>query len=112
MANGSTEAERIARTESLFREVNERIAEGAERFEADEAEFICECADAGCTTRVEATLAEYEDVRADGATFLVAPGHEDERVEAVVGQENRHAVVEKQHPEVEPLVRARDPRAA
>lgn len=106
------EPERIARTESVFREVNERIAEGAERFQADEAEFVCECADAGCTTRVEATLAEYESVRADGATFLLAPGHQDPRVEAVVAVGPDHAIVQKNDPQVEPLVRAMNPRAA
>ena len=41
----ATEEVRIATTESLFRSVNERIAESAERFEADEAEFVCECDD-------------------------------------------------------------------
>ena len=107
-----TEAERIARTESIFREVNERIAEGAARFEADEAEFVCECDDAGCTTRVEATLPEYECVRADGATFLLAPGHHDTRVETVVELEREHAVVRKLHPQVERLVRAMNPRTA
>jgi hypothetical protein len=112
VAGGGTEAKRIAHVESLFREVNERIAEGAERFQADEAEFVCECADAHCTTRVEATLTEYEEVRADGATFLLVPGHEDERVEAVIELADGHAVVEKRHPQVVPIVRARDPRAA
>jgi hypothetical protein len=107
-----TEAKRIARTESIFREVNERIAEGAALFEADEAEFVCECDDGSCTTRVEATLPEYEDVRADGATFLLAPGHHDARVETVVAMEREHAVVQKRHPQVEPLVRALNPRAA
>jgi hypothetical protein len=106
------EAEKIARTESLFREVNERIAETAERFDSDETEFVCECADPSCTERVDATLDRYESVRADGATFLLAPGHEDERVEGVVATDSETAVVEKRHPVVEPLVRARDPRAA
>ena len=62
----SNEGEKIARTESLFREVNERIAESAERFEADETKFVCECADPTCTQRVEATLDEYERVRETG----------------------------------------------
>jgi hypothetical protein len=57
--------ERMARTESLFRDVNERIAESAERFEAPSTEFVCECSDQNCTERVEATLDEYEHVRAD-----------------------------------------------
>lgn len=110
--NHGQELERIARTESLFREVNERIAESAERFEADEAEFVCECGDPGCTTRVGATLEEYEDVRENGATFLLANGHADARVEAVVEDDERHAVVRKTHPKVVPLVLALNPRAA
>jgi hypothetical protein len=106
------ELERIARTESLFREVNERIAESARRLDADDAEFVCECGDSTCTDRVSATLDEYERIRADGATFLLVPGHEDSRVEAVVEREDEHAVVEKTHPQVAPLVAALDPRAA
>ncbi len=108
----SVELERIARTEALFREVNERIAESAERLNADDAEFVCECADSNCTMRVEATLDQYEQVRRDGATFLLVPGHEDRRVEAVVEREAEHAVVEKTHPGVVPLVLSLDPRAA
>jgi hypothetical protein len=108
----STEAEKIARNEALFREVNERIAETAERFDAEETRFVCECADPACTERVEAKLEEYERVRADGATFLLVPGHEDARVESVIERENGYAVVEKQHPVVTPLARQLDPRAA
>lgn len=106
------EAEKIARTESLFREVNERIAETAERFDARETKFVCECADPSCTHRVDATLEQYEEVREDGASFLLVPGHEDERVESVVRRRDGHAVVEKRHPRVRPLVLALDPRAA
>lgn len=105
-----SEGEKIARTESLFREVNERIAESAERFEAKVMEFVCECADPTCTARVAVTLKEYERIRADGATFLLAPGHQDPRVEAVVQDDGERAIVEKGHPAVEPVVRALDPR--
>jgi hypothetical protein len=108
----SMEAEKIARNEALFREVNERIAETAERFDAEETRFVCECADPACTKRVDATLEEYERVRADGATFLLVPGHEDARVESVIERESGYAVVEKQHPVVTPLARLLDPRAA
>ena len=108
----TNEIEKIARTEALFREVNERIAETAERFEATETNFVCECADPTCTHRVGATLEQYERVREEGDTFLLVPGHEDERVEAVVKASNDHAVVEKQHPVARQLVLALDPRAA
>ncbi len=104
------EAERIARTESLFREVNERIAESAERFEADEAEFVCECDDPTCTTRVPHSLAAYEEVRADGTTFLLRPGHDNETVEHVVEEGEHHIVVEKTDPVVAPLVAKLNPR--
>ena len=39
----NAELVRHATTESIFRNVNERIAESAQRFDADEAEFVCEC---------------------------------------------------------------------
>ena len=103
---------RMARTESLFRDVNERIAESAERFDAPSTEFVCECADQACTDRVEATLEEYEDVRADGARFLLCPGHEDTRVERVVAHRaQRHAVVEKFNAAVVQTVRRLNPRS-
>ena len=106
------EAEKIARTESLFREVNERIAETAGRLDATETRFVCECADTSCTHRVDAPLAEYERVRGDGATFLLAHGHEDRRVEAVVARRDEHEVVEKKHPLVVRIAHALNPRAA
>ena len=58
--------ERIAKTESLFRSVNERIAEATERFDngdATDAEFLCECGDPACSERLEVPLDEYEQVR-------------------------------------------------
>lgn len=101
----------MAHTEALFREVNERIAETAWRLDLENAQFICECADSSCTTRVEATMDEYEGVREDADKFLLAPGHEDARVEAVVEREGDHAVVQKLHPLVRSLVVALDPRS-
>jgi hypothetical protein len=104
--------ERIARNEALFREVNERIAETAERFESDRAEFVCECADQDCTERVEATLAEYERTRADGTHFILQPGHEDPRVERVIERRGaRLLVVAKVNAAVARIVRRLDPRA-
>jgi hypothetical protein len=103
---------RIAHTEALFRDVNERIAESAERFHADEADFVCECADQACAERVAATLDEYEQVRAHGDRFLLVPGHEDERVERVVERPRpRLAIVKKVNAVVARTVRRLDPRA-
>ena len=103
---------RIARTESLFRNVNERIAESAQRTESDDAAFVCECHDADCTEQVEAPLGVYEDVRSDGTQFLLVPGHEDERVERVVAERPRYEIVRKVNRVVAAHVRRLDPRAA
>ena len=105
------ETSRIARTESLFRDVNERIAEAAGRFDASEAEFVCECADAECTDRIPAPLDDYERTRADGTRFLLVPGHEDTRVERVVRARRRYAVVEKFERSLAAAVRRLNPRA-
>jgi hypothetical protein len=100
-----------ARTEALFRDVNERIAESAERFDAESAEFVCECADPNCTHRVETTLEHYDEVRGEPTHFLLIPGHEDPDIERVVARHGRIAVVEKFEKIVARTVRQLDPRA-
>jgi hypothetical protein len=110
--NVSEQEVRIARTESLFRDVNERIAESAGRFDAERAEFVCECGDQACTERVDASLDEYEEVREDAARFLLRPGHEDTRIERVVERRGKRlAVVEKVNEVVVRTVRRLNPRA-
>lgn|ERR671922_2697232 len=86
---------RVARTESLFRDVNERIAEAAKKLGSDYAEFVCECADAECSDRFSAQLEEYDEVRADGRRFLVAQGHEEPEFERVVDRRTGHGIVRK-----------------
>jgi transcription initiation factor TFIID subunit TAF12 len=100
-----------ARNEALFREVNERIAETAERFDAQSTEFVCECADPNCAHRVEATLEEYEEVRSDATTFLLVPGHAHADIERLVKDRGRFHVVEKVHKAVRATVKRLDPRA-
>ena len=102
--------ERRATTEALFRDVNERIAESAQRFDADESEFVCECSDPHCTHRVSASLAEYEEVRGDPTTFLVVPGHEHGDIERVVSDRGRFRIVEKFQAAVRRTVVRLDPR--
>lgn len=102
--------ERRATTEALFRDVNERIAESAEQFDAVSTEFVCECSDPTCTHRVAASLVEYEQVRAEPTTFLVAPGHEQEDIEQVVSDRGRFRIVEKIEALVRRTVMRLDPR--
>lgn len=109
----STEKDvKAARTESLFRGVNERIAEIADRFGAEDASFVCECSDPDCTDRVRATLDEYEDVRSDGAQFLLVEEHADPAIERVTERNRRFALVEKVKPLVRRTVQHLNPRAA
>lgn len=68
---------RLAKNESLFRSVNERIEEAAASSGIDDHlfEFFCECSNTDCNLLVPMTLSEYEQVRADPTQFIVAPGH-------------------------------------
>jgi hypothetical protein len=102
--------EKMARTESAFREVNEAIAKTAERFDADEADFICECADPSCAHRITAELDDYEAVRGDAVRFLVAPGHDQPQIERIVDRTSDYSVVEKSGTTVRRIVRRLNPR--
>jgi hypothetical protein len=103
---------RVARTEALFRDVNERIAESAGRFGSDDAAFVCECDDASCTDRIATTIEAYEEARADGAQFMVADNHVNDDVERVVERTTDFTLVEKVKPLVRETVLGLDPRAA
>ncbi|MFL5926500.1 MAG: hypothetical protein ACJ77E_06145 [Gaiellaceae bacterium] len=102
----------MARTESAFREVNEAIATTASRFEADETDFVCECADPDCADRMTVDLDDYEEVRARPTRFLLAPGHCEPTVERVVERAETFDIVEKFAPAAAATARALDPRAA
>lgn len=92
-----TRRARAARNQSLFREVNERIAALSERY-ADELRpnsYICECLSTDCSATLELTHDEYERLREQGSRFFVLPGHEAPAVEDVVETTKRYVVVEK-----------------
>jgi len=104
--------ERLRLNEALFREVNERLREITAAFGRDEAQddFVCECADVGCTRRLQLDRAEYEAVRASGTQFVVAPGHEVAEIETLVSRNNRFAVVRKHDRVPAPLTDKTAPR--
>ena len=104
--------ERVARNEALFREVNEKIKKVNVAVEApSEADFLCECGDAGCTGPVSVTVGEYERVRRDPRHFLVISGHVLPDVERVIAGNDRFSVVEKTDPEAVAVVVEEDPRS-
>jgi hypothetical protein len=91
--------------------VNERVEELAARFGDDGAtDWVCECADTGCTERVQMTMLEYEWLREDANRFAVKPGHEVPEVEDVTEWRERYVVVAKRGVG-DVLVRQADPRA-
>jgi hypothetical protein len=106
---------RQASNESLFREVNERIASLGKKAEAwspdGTIEFLCECGEeGGCGRRVRVPLVVYERVRAQDDRFVVRPGHETPEIERAVEWTDDYVVVDK-IPEAESFV-ADDPRGA
>jgi Ni,Fe-hydrogenase III small subunit len=85
----------VIRTESLFREMNERLSRVYRASSGPEPEYICECGDAACTKGIVLTESEYGAVRGHPTRFAIASGHEIERIERVVGVHERFTVVEK-----------------
>jgi hypothetical protein len=111
-ANGAGEGalQKSARNQLIFREVNERIAElTVDWNDAGVSLFICECSDRECSKALEIKPAEYEQVRADGARFVVAPSHERSESDRVVERCARFLVIEKAGAAAE-AARASDPR--
>jgi hypothetical protein len=102
--------ERIARNETIFREVNERIEEVSANAPGEHVEFLCECGNRDCAEVVALARGEYEGLRADPVLFAVLPGHEIPEVEFVVAENERFLTVRKLTEEQE-IARDTDPRA-
>ncbi len=105
--------ERLARNETIFRDVNERIEQIASpdgRRDGHVYEFLCECSNLDCNFLLPLTVAEYEAVRAKPEQFLVAPGHELPEIETIVAHHSQYQVVIK-HGQAAELAREEDPRS-
>ena len=102
---------RGAKTQSLYREVNERVKSISEGFNSilPVSDWFCECADTACDERIELTPAKYEEVRAIGIRFVVAPGHVYPNIERTVEKADGYWVVEK-HGDAGELAAKFDPR--
>jgi hypothetical protein len=111
--NDSAAAEKAA-TESLFREVNERIhAVNAQRELLDLPEdLICECAKAECSEQVTLNTVEYRGLRVHPTWFVIAPSdaHFFPEVERVVAKNGHYWVVEK-HDQAARIAEQLDPRS-
>jgi len=103
--------ERLARNESLFRDLNEQVELVAKPLDSDAHlfAFFCECSNIDCTLSLPMPLAVYEEVRADPTTFVVAPGHELPEIEEVIRSTADYQIVRKEGAAAR-LVTEDDPR--
>ena len=85
----------MAQNQTLFREVNERIAEIAGSLSNERVDAVCECGDTSCAEILPITIASYNAVRAHGDRFVLVPGHEDRAIERVLERSEQWVVVEK-----------------
>lgn len=79
----------VRRTQLVFREVNNRIAEVTAGYREPGAAFLCECAREDRVEVIALDLGEYGELRADERLFLVASGHLVEGVDEVVEKRDR-----------------------
>ncbi len=89
-------AQRLARNEVRFRDINERLEGDLVALKIPGVqEFVCECGDSECAELVLLTLDEYEHVRRDPRWFAVVPGHVFPAVEKVLERHDRFELLEK-----------------
>jgi hypothetical protein len=90
--------ERLRENEELFRTLNERLVDQvADTLDDDRVvPFLCECADDLCMGRMEMTLDEFKQLRAEDGTFGVLPGHAVDEGEVVVREVGTYHVVRKE----------------
>ena len=81
------------RSQSVFRDINDRVAELSQHWDGPPSGFICECRSLDCAVSVTLSLEEYAQVRSDPACFLVLDGHENAQLEVVVKRAGGYVVV-------------------
>ena len=103
---------RIGLNEAVFREVNERIEDVAESFQARDMllTLVCECGDPTCVQQITLRRAEYEEVRAEPTHFAVYPGHEIPEVEDVVEKRDGYDIIRKREGQPAEVAEETDPR--
>ena len=97
--------------ETGARDINEWIDEGSDRSAGGaQQDFICECSDGGCTATIALTHVEYEEVRAHGTHFAIAPDHESPDLDLTVSEREGFTIVRKLPGLPARLANASDPR--
>jgi hypothetical protein len=88
--------EGAARTQSLFRAVNDNIRDLNNVFHAFGVPYVvtCECGEITCVDGVEIARETFERVRRRPRTFVVVPGHVNRLKENVIEEHDGYVVVE------------------
>jgi hypothetical protein len=90
--------ERIAKNETVMRAANREL-EHAELEVSNGAgtrlEVLCECGRDDCDGMLSLTLAEFEEIHAQGDRFVVLHGHNTPDIENVVEEREGYLVVDK-----------------
>jgi hypothetical protein len=106
----TADAERKARNESIFRDANEEVKAVRDELSLDHGKspFFCECEDRDCRVTIRLSVDEYECVRSQPTTFLIARGHP-YTLGRVVEDRGDYLIVEK-HGAAARVARDTDPR--
>jgi hypothetical protein len=103
--------ERVARNESVSREINEAIEDAkSDAPSEDYLRIVCECGRPDCNDLLAITHAEYQDVRSDPRRFAVQKDHARSDIESVVSETDRFTVVQKREGTPAEVAEALDPR--
>lgn len=102
--------QRKSENEAVFREYNEKVQEGRDHMNklaiednqidlidgADlKLQYVCECADENCVSRISLMSDTYNEVHQNRKWFVIANGHEALEVETVVDKRLDYTIVEK-----------------
>lgn len=102
--------EEEVRNETRSREINEWIDEAEGGLPSGVGSYVCECSDVTCSTRIELTRAEYEEVRANGTHFAIATDHETPDLDLLVSERLGFAIIAKLPGLPARIANASDPR--
>jgi hypothetical protein len=87
--------DRVVDNQRSFRSAFDRLQDIVIVEEQRLVPFLCECADAGCTGRIHATVAEFDAAHEGlGGSFLL-PGHARVTGEKVLSSEGRFDIVNR-----------------
>ena len=81
------------KNQALFRSVNDRIVELADRLTGEDFQIICECANVGCVERIHVPLGEYARIRECPDWYVITPGHVFPDAEQVIEHHHGYDIV-------------------